>query len=58
MFMAIEKMLKEGALSGKVKTNVSELINNFYQWRQTMNAVSPDATWPPQVLEDSGYMEC
>ena len=56
MFMAIEKMLKEGALSGKVKTNVSELINNFYQWRQTMNAVSPDDL-AAQVLEDSGYME-
>ena len=56
MFMAIEKMLKEGALSGKVKTNVSELINNFYQWRQTMNAVSPDDL-VAQVLEDSGYME-
>lgn len=56
MFMAIEKMLKEGALSGKVNTNVSELINNFYQWRQTMNAVSPDDL-AAQVLEDSGYME-
>lgn len=56
MFMAIEKMLKEGALSGKVKTNVSELINNFYQWRQTMNAVSSDDL-AAQVLEDSGYME-
>ncbi len=56
MFMAIEKMLKEGALSGKVKTGVSELINNFYQWRQTMNAVSPDDL-AAQVLEDSGYME-
>ncbi len=56
MFMAIEKMLKEGALSGKVKTNVSKLINNFYQWRQTMNAVSPDDL-AAQVLEDSGYME-
>ena len=56
MFMAIEKMLKEGALSGKVKTNVSELINNFYQWRQTMNAVSPDDL-AAQVLEDSGFME-
>lgn len=56
MFMTIEKMLKEGALSGKVKTNVSELINNFYQWRQTMNAVSPDDL-AAQVLEDSGYME-
>ena len=56
MFMAIEKMLKEGAVSGKVKTNVSELINNFYQWRQTMNAVSPDDL-AAQVLEDSGYME-
>ena len=56
MFMAIEKMLKEGALSGKVNTNISELINNFYQWRQTMNAVSPDDL-AAQVLEDSGYME-
>lgn len=56
MFMAIEKMLNEGALSGKVKTNAAELINNFYQWRQTMNAVSPDDL-AAQILEDSGYME-
>ena len=56
MFMAIEKMLADGALSGKVKNSVSELINNFYQWRQTMNAVTPDDLLA-QVLEDSGYME-
>lgn len=56
MFMAIEKMLKEGALSGKVKNSVAQLIDNFYQWRQTMNAVSPDDL-AAQVLEDSGYME-
>ena len=56
MFMAIEKMLNEGALSGKVKNSVAQLIDNFYQWRQTMNAVSPDDL-AAQVLEDSGYME-
>ena len=56
MFMAIEKMLAEGTLSGKVKTNAAQLIANFYQWRQIINAVSPDDL-AAQVLEDSGYME-
>ena len=55
MFMAIEKMLNEGVLSGKVKKSAGELVENFYQWRKTLNAVSPDDLLS-QVLEDSGYM--
>ncbi len=56
LFMAIEKLLQENALSGKAKSNAAQLIDHFHQWRHTMNAVSPDEL-ASQVLEDSGYME-
>ena len=56
MYMAIEKMLNEGVLSGKTKNNISELINNFNIWRQNSQALPPDEI-AAQVIEDSGYME-
>lgn len=56
MYMAIEKMLNEGLLSGKSKSSVSELINNFNIWQQNAQALSPDEI-ADQVIEESGYME-
>lgn len=56
MYMAVEKMLSEGLLSGKVKTNISDLLDKFYQWQQNLNAVTPDEL-ASQILDDSGYME-
>lgn len=56
MYMAVEKMLSEGAVSGKAKTTLSDLMNKFDDWRHTMNAVSPDEL-ASQILEDSGYIE-
>ena len=56
MYMAVEKMLNEGLLSGKTKNSISELINNFNLWRQNMQALPPDEI-AAQVIEDSGYME-
>ena len=56
MYMAIEKMLNEGLLSGKSKSSVSELINNFNIWQQNVQALSPDEI-ADQVIEESGYME-
>lgn len=56
MYMAVEKMLAENAVTGKAKTTLLELMNNFEQWRKTMNAVTPDEL-ASQVLEDSGYFD-
>ncbi len=56
MYMAVEKMLSEGTVSGKAKASLSALMENFRRWRQTVNAVTPDEL-AAQVLEDSGYFE-
>jgi DNA helicase-2/ATP-dependent DNA helicase PcrA len=54
--MAVEKMVNDGSLSGKVKNAMTELINNFNEWRKIAPAVSPDDL-ATQVLEDSGYID-
>lgn len=56
LYMAVEKMVKEGTLTGKAKTNMADLIDKFNQWRQAMQAVTPDDL-ATQILEDSGYIE-
>lgn len=56
MYMAVEKMLAEGSVSGKAKNNLSDLMNKFSEWRRMMNAISPDEL-ASQILEDSGYIE-
>lgn len=56
MFMAVEKILSMGLLSGKTKTNTEQLINNFKIWQQNAQALTPDEI-ADQVIEDSGYME-
>ena len=56
MYMAVEKMLNDGVLSGKTKNSVGELINNFNIWRQNSQALPPEEL-AAQVIEDSGYME-
>ena len=56
MYMAVEKMLSEGTVSGKAKASLSALMENFRRWRQTVNAVTLDEL-AAQVLEDSGYFE-
>ncbi len=56
MYIAIEKMISEGSLSGKAKANATELMNNFNIWRQNSQALPPEEL-AAQVVEDSGYME-
>lgn len=56
MYMAIEQMLAEGLISGKSKNALATLMNNFAEWRHTMNAVDPGEL-ASQVLEDSGYID-
>ncbi len=56
LYMAIEKMLAEGAVSGKAKTALSALMEKFAAWRRALNAVTPDEL-AEQVLEDSGYID-
>lgn len=56
LYMAVEKMLNEGKISGKAKNALSGLMNKFADWRRTLNAVTPDEL-ASQILEDSGYIE-
>lgn len=56
LYMAIEKMLAEGTVSGKAKTALSALMEKFAEWRRALNAVTPDEL-AEQVLEDSGYID-
>ncbi len=56
LYMAVEKLLAEGSISGKAKTSLSELMNRFAEWRHILNAVTP-AELAEQVLEDSGYID-
>ena len=56
MYMAIEKMLAEGAVSSKSKTALSELMKQFGEWRQMLNVLPPDEL-ASQILEDCGYFD-
>ena len=56
LYMAAEKMLAEGQITGKAKNALSDLMNKFAEWRRTMNAVPPNEL-AEQVLEDSGYID-
>jgi len=56
LYMAVSKMVNEGGLSGKAKNNMTELLNNFEEWRKIINIVTPDEL-ASQVLEDSGYID-
>ncbi len=56
LYMAIEKMLAEGTISGKAKNSLAVLMNNFAEWRKSMQAITPDEL-ASLVLEDSGYFE-
>lgn len=56
LYMAVEKMVNDGTLTGKAKTNMADLIDKFNQWRQAMQAITPDDL-ATQILEDSGYIE-
>lgn len=49
-------MVNDGTLTGKAKTNMADLIDKFNQWRQAMQAITPDDL-ATQILEDSGYIE-
>lgn len=56
LYDAINKMLAEGAVSGKAKTALSTLMNNFEEWRKAAQVLPPDDL-AQQILEDSGYFD-
>ncbi|MBE6443105.1 MAG: hypothetical protein E7020_00350 [Alphaproteobacteria bacterium] len=56
LYMAVEKMLKEGAITGKSKTSLQQLMDNFKEWRIAANVVSADDI-ATSVLQESGYYE-
>lgn len=56
LYMAIEKMLAEGTIGGKAKASLGILMDNFAEWRKSMQAITPDEL-ASLILEDSGYIE-
>ena len=56
MYRAIENMLANGSINGKTKSTLTQLFDNFAEWRKMMPALTPDEL-ADRVLEDSGYIE-
>ncbi len=56
LFSAVNKLLNEGGVSGKAKTNLTDLMDKFEQWRKNINAITPDELMS-QILDDSGYID-
>ena len=56
MYTAIKYMLSEGSISGKSKSVLEQLINNFEDWRKASTALTPDDL-AAQIIEDSGHFD-
>ena len=56
MFNAVNIMLNEGLLSGKIKDSLAKLMGSFDEWRHNLNALSPNELMQ-QIMDDSGYWE-
>ncbi len=56
MFSAVKEMLAQGLITGKAKTSLQELTDNFDEWNKISQIVSPDDL-ATQILDDSGYFE-
>ena len=56
LYAAIEKMLADGTISGKSKASLTQLMNNFKEWRIAANALPPNDL-AETVLIDSGYFD-
>ncbi len=56
LYMTIEQLLNENAISGKAKNSLNNLFSLFNEWRQMLTALSPDDI-ASQVIEDSGYLD-
>ncbi len=56
LYMAAEKMVADGTLTGKAKTGLADLTDKFNQWRQALQAVTPDDL-ADQILDVSGYRD-
>ncbi len=54
LFAAVENLLAKGGLSGKSKTSLERLINNFKEWRRAALAITPDDLMA-MILDESGY---
>ena len=56
LYMAVEKQLAEGLVTGKAKTALSNLMSLFKEWRTANQSITPDEL-TGLILEDSGYIE-
>ena len=56
MYRAIKEMLAQNLITGKAKTSLQELMDNFDEWNKISQIVSGDDL-AAQILEDSGYFD-
>ncbi len=56
MYNAINEMLSQNLITGKAKTSLQELMDNFAQW-QKISKNLPANDVAEQILEESGYFE-
>ncbi|MBQ7303295.1 MAG: UvrD-helicase domain-containing protein, partial [Alphaproteobacteria bacterium] len=56
MYNAINEMLSQNLITGKAKTSLQELMDNFAQWQKISKNLSANDV-AEQILEESGYFE-
>lgn len=56
LYQAIEAMLQDGSLNGKVKNSATELLAHFTEWRRQAKDCFPDEV-ATSIIQDSGYLE-
>ena len=56
LYMAVEKQLAEGLVTGKAKTALSNMMGLFKDWLIDNQSITPDEL-ASLILEDSGYIE-
>lgn len=56
MYKSIKQMLAQNLITGKAKTSLQELMDNFEEWHKASQIASADDL-ALQIAEDSGYLE-
>ena len=56
MYNAAQKMVENGALSGKSAASIKTVIDNFEQWRKQLETM-PLGDFASMVIDESGYLE-
>lgn len=56
MFNAAKHMVTEGIVSGKLKSNLGDILSRFEEWQKLLGVISPEML-ATQILEESGYLD-